>query len=153
MARKKVSELTKEILLPFIEQNDYELVGIEFVKEGKERYLRVYIDKPSGIDMSDCRIVSEYLSSHLDKTDPIEENYFLEVSSPGVERVLKNDYEFNKYSGEIVEIKLFQPINGKKLLKGELLGLVNNELEVNVEGTKLSIPKDKIAKVKKVFEF
>jgi ribosome maturation factor RimP len=153
MARKKVSELTKEILLPFIEQNDYELVGIEFVKEGKERYLRVYIDKPSGIDMSDCRIVSEYLSSQLDKTDPIEENYFLEVSSPGVERVLKNDYEFNKYSGEIVEIKLFQPINGKKLLKGELLGLINNELEVNVEGTKLSIPKDKIAKVKKVFEF
>ncbi len=153
MAKKKVSELTEEILLPFIKQNDYELVGIEFIKEGKERYLRVYIDKPSGIDTSDCQIVSEYLSSQLDKTDPIEENYFLEVSSPGVERVLKSDYEFNKYSGEIVEIKLFHPINGKKLLKGELLGLANNELEVNVEGTKLSIPKDKIAKVKKVFEF
>jgi len=153
MARKKVSELTREILLPFMKQNDYELIGVEFVKEGKERYLRVYIDKPSGIDMSDCQIVSEYLSGRLDKADPIEENYFLEVSSPGVERVLKNDYEFNKYAGDMVEIKLFQPINGKKLLKGELLGFANNELEVNVEGTKLSIPKDKVAKVNKVFEF
>jgi len=153
MAKKKVSELTREILLPFIEKNDYELVGIEFVKEGKERYLRVYIDKPSGIGITDCQKVSEYLSNRLDKMDPIEENYFLEVSSPGVERVLKTDSEFKKYSGEIIEVKLFQPIGGKKILKGKLLGTVDNQLEIDVEGTKTSIPRDKIAKVKKIFEF
>ncbi len=153
MAKKKVSELTREVLLPFIEKNDYELVGVEFVKEGKERYLRVYIDKPSGISMTDCQNVSEYLSGRLDKMDPIEENYFLEVSSPGVERVLKTDFEFNKYSGETVEIKLFHPIGGKKILKGQLLGIEDNQLDVIVDETKISIPKDKIAKVKKIFEF
>lgn len=153
MARKNVGETTREILVPFLEKNAFELVDIEFVKEGKDRFLRVYIDKPAGIGIDDCQLVSEYLSDQLDKADPIGENYYLEVSSPGIERVLKYDHEFDKYKGETVEIRLFQSINGKKLLKGELMGLVDKELQITVDGELLSIPRDKIAKVKKVFEF
>lgn len=153
MKRRKVSDITREILVPFLDKNEFELIDVEFVKEGKDRFLRVTVDKEKGVGLNDCQMVSEYLSKRLDKMDPIEENYYLEVSSPGIERVLKKDHEFEKYKGETVEVKLYQALGGKKVLKGKLLGLVDNELRLALEEGDVSIPRDKIAKVKKVFEF
>ena len=90
------------------------LVDVEFLKEGANWYLRVYIDKPGGIAIDDCQAVSEQLSDKLDEVDPIKQSYILEVSSPGLERPLKKDSDFERFKGEQVEVKLFQPIERKK---------------------------------------
>jgi ribosome maturation factor RimP len=92
----KVTEVVEELAQPIIQELELELVEIEFVKEGKNWFLRVYIDKENGVDIEDCGIVSERLSEKLDELDPITQNYFLEVSSPGAERPLKKAKDFEK---------------------------------------------------------
>ena len=96
MAEVKITELAETILSEFLSQNKLELYNVEFVKEGKDRFLRVYIDKAQDaedeyVDTDDCELVSRYLSEKLDEEDPIEDNYYLEVSSPGLERTLFRD--------------------------------------------------------------
>jgi ribosome maturation factor RimP len=153
MSKKKVSEIVEQILGKYMIDNNYELVDVEFVKEGAHRYLRIYADKEGGITLDDCQNISQYLSAILDDQDPIKENYFLEVSSPGLERPLKKDSDFEKYKGRKVEAKLFQPINGQKLIMGELEGLKENIVFINENDSIIEIPKDKIALIKLVVEF
>ena len=153
MAKKKIEEVVTEIALPITEKNKFELVDVEFVKEGGNWYLRVYIDKPGGIAIDDCQLVSEEISEKLDKIDPIEQSYYLEVSSPGLERPLKKDRDFEKFKGELVEVKLFSPMDGKKVLEGELIGLVDNKIAINSNGTALSFERDKVAGVRRVLKF
>ena len=101
---------------------ELELVDVEFVKEGRDWFLRVYIDTPEGnIDIDQCALVSEKLSEELDRTDPITQNYFLEVSSPGAERPLKKEEDFQKAIGQYVFIKTYEPIDGMKEFEGYLL--------------------------------
>ena len=111
---------TEELLKPIIAENNFELVDVEFVKEGSNWYLRAYIDKEGGITVDDCELVSRALSDLLDEKDFIDEAYILEVSSPGLGRPLKKDKDFVRSIGEEVEIKLFRAINKQKDYTGYL---------------------------------
>lgn len=108
------------ILEPILEEKALELADLEFIKEGPNWYLRVYIDKDGGVTIEDCENVSRILEKKLDEADPIEQAYILEVSSPGIDRPLKKPEHFKKYIGEIIDIKLYKPLEGKKEYQGEL---------------------------------
>lgn len=154
MGKSKIEKITEELISPILEKENFELVDIEFKKEGPHRFLRVYIDKPEGITLDDCQKVSEELSEKLDEVDPIEDNYFLEVSSPGLDRPLKKDSDFEKFKGENVEVRLFEPINNKKIIEGELIGLQNNIVKLNITNVGLvEIPREKIAMTKLAIKF
>ncbi|MCK8058799.1 MULTISPECIES: ribosome maturation factor RimP [unclassified Fusibacter] len=140
------------------ELEKYELVDVEFVKEGKHRYLRVYIDTidpNEGVSIDDCKIVSQQLNQKLDALDPIEEEYILEVSSPGIERPLKKEEDFIKFAEKLAQIKLYFPINGSKIIEGILKGVQDGEVLIEDERNNevISIPKDKIAAAKLLFRF
>ena len=117
----KLEEKVEKLLKGMIESLGYELYDVEYVKEGKNYFLRIYIDKPEGIDLNDCEMVNDAISDRLDEANYIKEPYFLEVSSPGVERVLRKDKHLEQNMGEEIEIKLFKKDeNGKKEYQGIL---------------------------------
>ena len=118
------------LLEPIVEANGLELVDLEFVKEGVNWYLRVYIDKEGGVTLDDCEVVSRTLEAKLDEKDPIEQAYILEVSSPGLDRPLKKEADFAKFQGEIIDVKLYKAVNGSKQYQGKLLGLENGMLSI-----------------------
>lgn len=121
------------LLEPIVAENGLELVDLEFVKEGVNWYLRVYIDKDGGVSIDDCELVSRALEEKLDAADPIEQAYILEVSSPGLDRPLKKETDFQKFQGEIIDVKLYKPLNGSKQYQGKLLGLENGVLSIKEE--------------------
>ena len=138
--RKSIEATIEEIVQPIVDAKNFEIVDIEYVKEAGEYYLRVYLDKEGGISLSDCEVVSRELSEILDKKDPIKDNYFLEVSSPGLDRPLKKDKDFERYKGRDVEIKLYKPMNGSKQFEGELVGLTeDNNIKVIVDFTRKEV--------------
>jgi len=153
MAKIKIKELIAEVLAEFLEKNGYELYNVEFSKEGKDWFLRVYIDQmedsAGGISTDDCEKVSRYLSARLDELDPIEQNYYLEVSSPGMDRALLKDSDYVKYAGHFVDVTLYQGINGKKAFFGKLLGIEEGNLVlIDEKENKIEIPIEKVAKTK-----
>ena len=148
-----IQQVITELAKPIVEDLNYELVDVEFVKEGANWYLRIYIDKSGGIGIDDCQSVSEKISDILDEKDPIEQSYYLEVSSPGLERPLKTERDFIKYKGELVEIKVFQPIDGKKIFEGELVGLIDGNIVITQDGKTLEFEKNKVAIVKRAVKF
>jgi ribosome maturation factor RimP len=145
----KVTEVVEELTQPIVQELELELVEIEFVKEGKNWFLRVYIDKENGVDIEDCGIVSERLSEKLDELDPITQNYFLEVSSPGAERPLKKAKDFEKAIGKNVFIKTYEPIDGEKGFEGKLLDYdgqtVKVEIKIKTRKKVIEIPFEKVA--------
>ncbi len=152
MAKPKVEEIVEELATPIIEENNCELVDIEYVKEGPNWYLRVYIDKDQGVTVDDCQRVSENLSDRLDRVDPIVHSYILEVSSPGLDRPLKSKRDFDYFKGRSVDIKLYSPIDGKKEYTGTLLGMESGVITVESCEGKLEFPRDKVASVRLTFE-
>ena len=151
MAGKKVKDIVAEELEGFLEDNGYELYNVEFVKEGRDWFLRVYIDLPDPdeyVGTEDCEKVSRYLSQVLDEKDPIAQNYFLEVSSPGLDRQLLKDEDFTRYAGRPVEISLYSAIEGRKKFEGTLKGLEGDEIVIEDDGKELRLPRDKAAKTK-----
>lgn len=129
--------------------NNVELVEVEFVKEGTNWYLRVYIDKDGGVDIVDCENVSRALDAKLEENDPIEQAYILEVSSPGIDRPLKKDADFEKFKGEIVDVKLYKALNGEKLFQGKLLGLADKVISIeNEDGETLQFEQKDVANVR-----
>lgn len=154
MAKRRVEEIVTELVKPIVDTHSFELVDVEFIKEGANWYLRIYIDKQNGIMIDDCQAVSEELSDKLDKEDPIEQSYFLEVSSPGLERPLKKERDFEKYRGETVEVKLFEAVEGKKVFEGELIGLIDNKVVINSgKNVEMVFDREKVALVKRVIKF
>ncbi|WP_175989051.1 ribosome maturation factor RimP [Bacillus sp. Marseille-Q1617] len=145
----KIITLVEELVTPILDDMSLELIDMEYVKEGSNWFLRVFIDKDSGVDIEECGIVSERLSEKLDEIDPIPHNYFLEVSSPGAERPLKNERDFQKSIGKNVYVKTYEPINGEKAFEGILLSHSSEtiELEVTIKTRKkkVEIPADKVA--------
>ena len=115
MAKKKVVDIVEELLQQFVAENSLELVDIEFLKEGKDWFLRIYIDKENGISLDDCQLVSEYISGKLDELDPIEQSYYLEVSSAGLDRPLKNEKDYERNLGKIIEVSVYQAVNDTKI--------------------------------------
>lgn len=153
MAKIKVKELITEVLSEFLEKNGYELYNVEFVKEGKDWFLRVYIDRAEdsqgGISTDDCEKVSRYLSEKLDSLDPIEQNYYLEISSPGIDRALIKDSDYVRYAGRYVDVTLYQGFNGKKAFFGKLEGLQDGNLVIlDEKENRIEIPMEKVAKTK-----
>lgn len=123
MAKKKITEIAAEMMSDFLAAEGYELYNIEFVKEGKDWFLRVYVDMASGegyIGTEDCEKVSRFLSEKLDEEDPIEQNYYLEVSSPGMDRPLLKREHYERYVGSEVEIRLYKGKDGSKNIQGVL---------------------------------
>lgn len=151
--KNNIQQVISDLAKPIVEELNYELVDVEFVKEGANWYLRIYIDKTGGIGIDDCQAVSEKISDILDEKDPIEQSYYLEVSSPGLERPLKTERDFIKYKGELVELKVFQPIDGKKIFEGELVGLVDDKIIINVDGKAIEFEKSKVAIIKRAVKF
>ncbi len=154
MKKKRVVDVVEELLLPFLQTNGIELVDVEFVKEGPYRYLRITIDKDEPITLDDCQMVSQFVNKKLDTVDPIEEQYFLEVTSPGVERILKKEKEYQKFVGRTVQLNLFQPLEGQKIIIGTLQGLVDDHIMIETEHMgKISVPKSKVSLTKLVVDF
>ncbi|WP_285766627.1 ribosome maturation factor RimP [Peribacillus sp. SI8-4] len=154
---KKVTEVVEELASPILEELQLELVEVEYVKEGKSWFLRVYIDKETGVDIDDCGNVSEKLSEKLDEVDPIPQNYFLEVSSPGAERPLKKEKDFLNAIGKNVYIKTYEPILDEKEFEGILTSFDGKEvtLEVRIKTRKktIVIPFEKVAKARLAITF
>lgn len=154
MVKKNIEELVTEIVLPITEKHKFELVDVEYIKEGPYWYLKIYIDKPGGITIDDCQLISEEIDPILDKKNFIEQSYFLEVSSPGLERPLKKDKDFEKFKGEPVEVKLFAPIDGKKVFEGELVGLIDNKIVIKKDTAEtVEFDRDKVSSVRRIIKF
>jgi len=146
MQSKEIVKKVEKIVIPFIEKNNFELVEVEFVREASNWYLRLYVDKAGGIFIDDCEKISRFLDKKLEEDDFIDKAYILEVSSPGADRILKKDFEFIKYKGKIVDVKLFKPINKIKDFQGELVGLIDNEIVILDEnGNELRFNKKDVA--------
>ncbi|OUM89933.1 ribosome maturation factor RimP [Caldibacillus debilis] len=145
----KVKEIVRGLAEPIAEEMGLELVDIEYVKEGKNWFLRIYIDKEDGVDIEECSIVSEKLSEKLDKADPIPHHYYLEVSSPGAERPLKKERDYERAVGKNVWIKTYEPIGGGRIFEGRLTGfsdrILTVEIRENGKTKTVQIPYDKIA--------
>ncbi|EGO63193.1 ribosome maturation factor RimP [Acetonema longum] len=149
---KPIEQTAERLILDIIKDTKLELVDVEYVKE-RDWYLRVYIDKPGGIDMDDCQWVSEKLENKLDELDPIKESYYLEVSSPGLDRTLKKERDFQRHAGDTVEVHTFAPINGSKKIVGELDGLRDNHVVIKVDDSVMNIPWDKVSQVRLHIDF
>lgn len=154
-----VVEIVQEVAMPIIEKEQFELVDIEYVKEGKNWFLRLFIDKPGGIDIEECAIVSEQLSEKLDllDPDPIPHAYFLEVSSPGAERPLKTEEELQGAVGEYIHVSLYQTMDGEKQYQGFLETVTKEEitLKIRIKTREkiLTIPRKNIAKARLAIQF
>lgn len=128
--------IIQDMLDPFLLENGFECVQIEFVKQSGEWFLRIFVDKEGGIDLEDCSDISEYLSKRLDEEDPIPHAYYLEVSSPGAERPLKKPKDFYNAVNKHVFIKTYESIDGMKEFEGELVSYDEQtvHIKVNIKG-------------------
>ncbi|MEW9501267.1 ribosome maturation factor RimP [Jeotgalibacillus marinus] len=153
----KINELVESLTTPILDDMNLELVEVEFVKEGSSWFLRVFIDKESGVDIEECGLVSERLSEKLDELDPIQQNYFLEVSSPGAERPLKKEKDFHKAIGKLVYVKTYEPIDGLKEMEGVLTSYDGETLvlamKIKTRKKNVTIPKEKVAKARLAVSF
>ena len=149
----KIEEKVEQLVKDPIEKLGYSLYDVEYVKEGPEYYLRIYIDKESGIDLNDCEKVSNEINEILDRADYIKEQYYLEVSSPGIERKLRKDKHLEQNISKNVEIKLFKKDNnGKKEYTGKLKAF--NQEEIIIETDKeIAIERKNIAQIKTVYNW
>ena len=154
MAKNRIKELVAGELAGFLKKNGYELYNVEFIKEGKDWFLRVFIDRVEdaegeGIGTDDCEKVSRYLSARLDELDPIEQNYYLEVSSPGIDRALIRDSDYVRFAGRLVDVTLYQGMNGRKTLFGKLAGIEDGKLVIiDEKENRTEIPMEKVAKTR-----
>ncbi|GGE25182.1 ribosome maturation factor RimP [Marinithermofilum abyssi] len=146
---RKVTEAVEAIVEPILEEEGLELYETEFKKEGKNWYLRVYIDRPEGrVNLDDCSRISERLSKELDRVDPIPGAYFLEVSSPGAERPLKTEKHFRQAVGKHVYLTTYEPVDGSKTFEGKLAAYTPEKLTMDMDGETVEIPADKVAKAR-----
>lgn len=152
--KKGIETMIEEIVQEITKPLEIEIVDVEYIKEAGDYYLRVYLDKEGGISLDDCEVVSRRLSDILDKEDPIEENYYLEVSSPGLDRPLKKEKDFIRYQGRDVEIKLYKAIDGLKQFEGELLGLTEDKnIKILINENEVEFNKKDVALVRLAIKF
>ena len=152
--RETYEQKTEEILLPIVEKNGFELVDVEYVKEGGSWYLRAYIDKPGGINVDDCEIVSRELSDILDEKDFIDEAYILEVSSPGLGRPLKKEKDFKRSLGQEVDVRTYRMVDKRKEFTGILKDYDKDTVTIEMEdGSLKTFEKGDIALIRLAFDF
>lgn len=151
----KIEDTIWKIAAPLAAENGLELIDVEYVKEGAEWYLRLYLDKDTeeGVDLDDCELISRKLSDKLEEKDPIQQAYRLEVSSPGIERPLKRTKDFMRFIGEKILIKTFANFEGRKEFIGLLEAATEETITLDLDGTLVTIPREKISKANLVWEF
>ena len=154
MNRAAFEERTEKLLQPITDSHGRELVDVEFVKEGTAWYLRGYIDKPGGVTVDDCEAVSRELESRLDEEDFIAESYVLEISSPGLGRVLKKEKEFVRSRGKKIEVHLYRPFEHEKEWEGILESWDTDTVTITTdEGREISFPKTDVSLIREYVEW
>lgn len=151
--REEYEKQAEELLLPIVEEQGFELVDVEYVKEAGNWYLRGYIDKPGGITVNDCEAVSRIFSDRLDEKDFIEDSYIMEISSPGLDRPLKKEKDFARSVGKSVEIRTYRPIEKQKEFCGVLTAYDSNSVTIEEDGETRTFDKKEIALIRLAIEF
>ena len=150
----KVTEIVAEFAKPIVEQHGCQLWDVEYVREGSERFLRLYLDKPDGtVDINDCEAISRAVDPILDEKDPIAESYHFEVCSAGLERALKRPGDFARFLGSTVTVKLYRPRNGLKEIPGILRGYEDGKVTVEAGKETITFEKSEVALVRLRVEF
>lgn len=149
----KLCDTVFKLALPVAEKIGLEIWDVEFVKEGGEHYLRVFIDKEGGVSIDDCEAFSRAFDKILDEEDPVDSSYIFEVSSAGLERRLTCDFHFKRYMGSAVVLKTFAPRNGKKEFEGVLSGYDGGDVTLSLDGAEETFEKKEIAAVRLRIEF
>lgn len=153
LKKEVVIKKTEELLAPFMEENKFELVDVEYVKEGSDYILRVFIDREGGVRIDDCELVSRYISDELDKEDFIDTAYMLEVSSPGLLRPLKKDRDFEKNLGREVELHLFKADNKEKDFIGILKAFDKDHITLELPQEERVFPRSNISLIRQYIDF
>lgn len=143
----KIIDTVTEFARPIVEDIGCELWDVEYVKEAGQRYLRVYIDKEEGVSINDCENVSRALDPILDEKDPIDESYVFEVSSAGLERRLSRPEHFDRFIGNVIEVKLYKNLNGSKVHSGKLVSYDNGAVTIETEEGETVFSKEQVAAV------
>ena len=148
MTRTEIEDKIAAIVEPLLAETALELVDVEYVQE-REWYLRIFVDKPEGVGIEDCEQLSRLVEPFLDELDFLKQAYYLEVSSPGLDRVLRRDRDFVRYAGKLVDVKFFQPHAGVKQLTATLLGLDDGTaIRVSVNDQEQLYQRDEVAQVR-----
>ncbi len=149
----KITEQVTQLVQPVVEQHGCTLWDVEYVREGSMRYLRLYIDKDGGVDITDCEAISRAADPLLDEADPIPESYCFEVCSAGIERTLKRASDFEKFMGSPILVKLYRPKDGLKEIPGILSGYNEGKVTVTYGTEELTFEKSEVALVRLRVEF
>ena len=152
MGKAPVTQSVSELIEPGLLADGLELVDVEFKKEGKNWILRIYIDREGGVTLVDCQKVSRLAGDLIEVEEVIEPVYTLEVSSPGLNRVLKKEKDFLKYSGKKIYVKCHAPMDGRKKFTGILTGFIDQSIHLEVDGQHYTIPLNLVAKANLVIE-
>ena len=149
-----IEEKVTKLVEPIIENLGYELYDVEYAKEGKNYFLRIFIDKEEGIDLNDCEKVNDEVNDILDAESYIKEQYFLEISSPGIERVLRKNKHLEKNIDKEINVKLFKKDeNGKKEYLGKLKEFNQDKIVIEQEQQEISIERKNISQIKTVYNW
>ena len=146
-------KIVRDLVEPFAKELGLDIWDVRFLKEGADWYLRIFIDKDGGVSIDDCVDLTHAINKPLDEADPIEQAYFLEVSSPGIERELKNEMHISACEGWQVEVKLYAPINGAKVFKGILCECPEGKIIIENGEGKLEFEASSVAKINTVYDF
>ena len=149
----KVTEIVAKIAEPVVKAHGCELWDVEYVREGDQRFLRLYLDKETGVDINDCEAISRAVDPLLDEADPIAESYHFEVCSAGLERALKRPSDFARFMGSPVMVKLYRPRNGLKEIPGILRGFEDGKVTVEAGKETITFEKSEVALVRLRVEF
>lgn len=149
----KLTDRVFEICEPTVKQLGYELYDVEYEKEYDNWVLTLFIDRPEGVSLDDCELVSNAVDPILDEADPIEQAYYLSVSSVGIDRPLKKDKDFARNVGNKLDIRLYAPLNGKKELVGSLVSFTDADLTVQTEKGEMTLAKKACALIRPHIDF
>lgn len=153
MAKEDIIKGVRDILEEYVQDKELEVYNVEYRKEGPEWKLRIYLDKPADceqeyVNIEECEGAIRYLSDKMDELNLIDRAYTIEVSSPGMDRELIKDTDFDRFAGRIVEVRLYEPMDGRKAFEATLLGRTEEDvIRLDDEGTVLEIPHKKISKI------
>ena len=149
----KITDRVQQLVLPIVQAQGCSLWDVDYVREGDQRFLRLYIDKDGGVDITDCEAISRAADPVLDEADPIPDSYHFEVCSAGIERALKRPSDFEKFMGSLIMVKLYRPKNGMKEIPGVLRGYEEGRVTVEMNGELITLEKSEVALVRLRVEF
>ena len=149
-----IEEKIEKRIEPIIEEIGYKLYDVQYAKEGKDYFLRIFIEKENGdIDLDDCEKVNNAITDILDEDDFIKEQYFLEVSSTGVEKMIRKEKHLEENIGNVITVKLFKPVDGEKEFVGKLISFDDNNLVIELDDANLELERKNISLIKKYYDW